>query len=115
MPSPERLTRTADLLMVRREGKRVRTSLLEVRVLASLLRQHRVGLVVPRHRHTAVDRNRLKRRLRELVRQDWPPSLDAPADIVLYALPAAYRAGFDALRHDVQQLGARMAKPGRAA
>ena len=28
----------------------------------------RVGLIVPRHRQTAVARNRLKRRLRELTR-----------------------------------------------
>ena len=40
---------------------------LDVRVLASPFSHPRVGIVVPRHRQSAVDRNRLKRRIRELV------------------------------------------------
>lgn len=118
MASPDRLTRTADLTLVRREGKRVRTALLEVRVLASLLRApapaalaHRVGLVVPKHRHTAVARNRLKRRLRALTRAHWPAAFATmPArDVALYALPGAYAASFEALRGDVVRLGAKVA------
>jgi ribonuclease P protein component len=112
VPSPKRLTRTADLLMVRRQGKRVRTPLLEVRVLASLLRHHRFGLVVPRHKHTAVDRNRLKRRLRELVRETWPSPLEtmSPSDVVLYALPSAYAVDFATLRSDLIVLATRLMK-----
>jgi ribonuclease P protein component len=112
VPSPKRLTRAADLLMVRREGKRVRTPLLEVRVLASLLRHHRFGLVVPRHKHTAVDRNRLKRRLRELMRETWlvPLAAMSPADVVLYALPSAYVADFAALRSELTALVPRLSK-----
>ena len=114
MASPDRLTRTADLTLVRREGKRVRTALLEVRVLASLLHAgatHRVGIVVPKHRHTVVERNRLKRRLRELTRAQWPVLFAAmpPRDVALYALPSAYDAPFDALRTDVARLGAKVA------
>ncbi|MBX3134420.1 MAG: ribonuclease P protein component [Gemmatimonadaceae bacterium] len=125
MASPQRLTRTADLLLVRREGKRVRTGLLEVRVLASLLSvqegspraAHRIGIVVPRHRHSAVDRNRLKRRLRELTRAQWPALLAgrAPLDVALYALPAAYAADFTQLRDDVLRLGQRAAQHAAAA
>lgn len=112
MPSPQRLTRTADLLTVRREGKRVRTPVLEVRVLASLLRHHRIGIVVPRHKHSAVDRNRLKRRLRELTRARWVAEWrEMPAmDVVLYALPPAYAADFAALHEQVAQLGTRVQK-----
>ena len=120
MASPNRLTRTADLTLVRREGKRVRTALLEVRVLASLLhvdarpaerRGHRIGIVVPKHRQSAVARNRLKRRLRELTRTYWPEAFATmPArDLALYALPAAYGATFEALRGDVQRLGTKVA------
>jgi ribonuclease P protein component len=112
--SPDRLTRTADLTLVRREGKRVRTALLEVRVLASLLHaapRSRIGLVVPKHRQTAVARNKLKRRLRALTREHWPATFaDIPArDVALYALPGAYNATFEALRGDVQRLGAKVA------
>ncbi|MFZ9703616.1 MAG: ribonuclease P protein component, partial [Candidatus Limnocylindrus sp.] len=51
------MTRAADLDRVRRQGKRFRTSHLEVRQLASLLRHSRVGLIVPKHRHGSVERN----------------------------------------------------------
>jgi len=60
--------------------------------------------VVPRHRHTAVDRNRLKRRLREIVRLDvlpWLDQGDGPADVLLRARPEAYRATYDELRTEV--------------
>ncbi|MGA1677555.1 MAG: ribonuclease P protein component [Pseudomonadales bacterium] len=114
MASPDRLTRTADLALVRREGKRVRTALLEVRVLASLLHAvpcSRIGLVVPKHRQTAVARNRLKRRLRALTREHWAAAFAdmPPRDVALYALPSAYHATFEALRGDVQRLGAKVA------
>jgi ribonuclease P protein component len=100
--------------LVRREGKRVRTALLEVRVLASLLHvnaRSRVGIVVPKHRQTAVARNRLKRRLRALTQEYWPDAFAGlPArDIALYALPGAYEASFEALGGDVRRLGAKVA------
>ena len=55
---------------------------------------------MPRFGHTAVDRNTVKRRLRELVRLDLLPGM-ARMDLVLKATPAAYRAAFEALRADV--------------
>lgn len=110
MASPQRLTRTADLDVVRREGKRVRTALLEVRYLASLLHHPRIGIIVPRYKHSAVDRNRLKRRLRELARAKWTSTLAAcpPMDVVLRAAPAAYDADFARLTSELERLGARL-------
>ena len=92
-----------------REGKRIRTEHLDVRVAISPLVhsapeavQTRVGLIVPRYRQSAVDRNRLKRRLRELVRHlILPARFDV--DIVLRARPEAYRADFDGLQKDVDR------------
>jgi len=60
----------------------------------------RVGLVVPRYKQSAVARNRLKRRLRELTRLQLLPA-DLPADIVLRVRPDAYDATFDALAEDI--------------
>jgi ribonuclease P protein component len=60
----------------------------------------RVGLVVPRFKRSAVARNRLKRRLRELTRVRLLPA-DLPADVVLRVRPEAYDATFDALTTDV--------------
>ena len=53
----------------------------------------RVGVIVPRHKHSAVDRNRLKRRLREVVRLHLLPVLPA-VDLVVRAMPEAYAATF---------------------
>jgi ribonuclease P protein component len=66
-----------------------------------------VGLVVPLHRHTAVDRNRLKRRLREVVRQELLPRL-GPLDVVFRTTEAAYRLPFDGLRAAVGEAGRRL-------
>jgi ribonuclease P protein component len=67
----------------------------------------RVGLVVPRYKHSAVDRNTLKRRLREIVRLEWlavPP----PIDVVLRVTPPAYERDFDALQREMRQLLAKL-------
>ena len=60
----------------------------------------RVGLIVPKYKHSAVDRNRLKRRLRELARLRLLPS-GVVADIVIRVRPEAYQASFDALAADI--------------
>ena len=53
----------------------------------------RVGLIVPRFKHSAVARNRLKRRLRELTRLQMLP-MPIRADIVLRIRPEAYDTSF---------------------
>ena len=60
----------------------------------------RVGLIVPLHNNSAVARNRLKRRLRELARTCLLPS-DLPADVVVRVRPEAYTATFEALTADI--------------
>ena len=89
------------------QGKRVRTATMDVRAIASLRASARVGIVVPRYKHTAVARNRLKRRLRELVRVEWLPVLSV-MDVVIKAIPPAYERDFDALRVEMRQAVARL-------
>lgn len=84
---------------------------LDVRVLASPLGTPRVGIVVPLHQHSAVDRNRLKRRLRELVRTELLPALRTQiqgSDVALRARREAYDADMQALRADVLTVRGRM-------
>ena len=52
---------------------------------------------MPRHGHTAVERNRLKRRLREIIRVQWLPEA-RDADLVVRARAEAYGQGFAELR-----------------
>lgn len=75
---------------------------MDVRATASLPAFGRVGFVVPRYKHSAVDRNRLKRRLREIVRLAVLPELPA-MDLVVRVLPSAYTRSFDALRAELLQ------------
>ena len=83
---------------------------LDARVLASPLGFPRIGIVVPRHQHSAVDRNTLKRRLRVLVRMNLLPGLHTrpPIDVAIRARREAYAASFDALRTDVLEIHARV-------
>ena len=82
---------------MRLTGSRIRVEDFDVRAVVTDRRVPRIGLIVPRYRHTAVDRNRLKRRLRELLRLRVLPlwRQRAPtarsADLVVRALPTTYR------------------------
>lgn len=84
----------------------MRTASLEVRTTASLHALSRVGLIVPRYRHSAVARNLVKRRLRELIRLELLPALatNMPRDLVIRALPVAYTRSWEALQREVQHL-----------
>ena len=96
---------------MRREGKRIRTEHLELRALASLLPHPRVGIIVPRFKHSAVDRNRLKRRLRELARTRLIPALGSGSvDLVIRVLPPAYDATFDSLERQLRGTTDRLAR-----
>jgi len=81
---------------------------MDVRATASLDAFARVGFVIPRYKHSAVDRNRLKRRLRELVRLDLLPTL-RPMDVVFRVSPVAYTRDFGALRVEVQHAARQLA------
>jgi ribonuclease P protein component len=57
----------------------------------------RLGLIVPRFRRSAVARNRVRRRLKEIWRREV--QLVQPAwDLVVRARPSAYDATFESLR-----------------
>ncbi len=60
--------------------------------------------MVPLHKHAAVERNRLKRRIRELVRLELLPRLEereVTRDVLLRARREAYDAGYAELRNEL--------------
>lgn len=81
----------------------MRARLLDVRRLDSTNGRVRVAIVVPKLGFTAVKRNKLKRRLRELTRRHLHP-LPGSFDLVVRAKGEAYGAAFDGLRDDVAKL-----------
>lgn len=99
-PRSYRLTRGVELRLVLRDGKRIRTEHLELRVVASLLHHPRVGFVVPKHGRSIVERNQLKRRLREIVRLKILKRIPS-VDMIVRARPEAYSASFASLEREL--------------
>lgn len=100
-PRAARIASTRDIRAAFREGLRTALGPLELFVRPSPAGRARVAVVVPTHGRTIVERNRLRRRLREVLRCEWLPGALAAgraADLVVRARPAAYDLGFDALR-----------------
>lgn len=65
----------------------------------------RIGWIVPRHRHSIVERNRLKRRIREVGRQEVLPTLRTcgrPRDVLVRARPGAYALSFEGIRREIR-------------
>lgn len=96
-----RLHRRAEIQRVRTSGKRIALPLVTVWIAPSDVPRRRVGVVVALHGRTAVARNKLKRRLRHILRSELLARLNEPQDIVVAARPAAYDATFTALREAV--------------
>ena len=78
----------------------MQTERLDARASASLLLHPRVGVVVPKYGRSIVDRNRTKRRLRELARLKLLPVLER-VDVLVRAKPEAYGSSFEQLGVEV--------------
>ena len=64
----------------------------------------RIGLTVPKALGKAVDRNRIKRRLRELVRRLLPLTGGLPLDVVLHPKRSVLTTDFIALEREVAHI-----------
>lgn len=74
-----------------------------------------MGFVVPKYGHSAVQRNQLKRRLRELIRLVILGALrtkdvSARLDIVIRARPSAYDSSLQTLRAECEVLKGRLVR-----
>ena len=100
-----RLRQPFEFERVRKQGRSWTTRLLVLAVLANDLEHNRYGFAVGRRVGGAVERNRVKRRLREAVRA-LHPSLDQGFDVVLIARgPLADQSvPFERIAGDVESL-----------
>lgn len=106
-PRSARITGGGEIRALFRRGKRRRTRHLDAFVSPSPVARPRLGLVVPKHRRRIVDRNRLKRRLREAGRTVLLPALREAGldlDVLLRVRPEAYDAPFAVLHDEVAAL-----------
>lgn len=73
-------------------------------------------MIVPKYGHRIVDRNRLKRRLREVLRMDVLPALAGhgmSVDVLVRARREAYRARFADLRAELVEWAETLWSPAR--
>ncbi|OFV96775.1 MAG: ribonuclease P protein component [Acidobacteria bacterium RIFCSPLOWO2_02_FULL_61_28] len=102
LPKSARLLRTADYRKVYAEGRRRNLGLLVGFARINGERASRIGLTVSRAMGGAVERNRLKRRLREAVRKHRA-ELGPGWDIILQPRTAAKTVPFAELEETVQK------------
>jgi ribonuclease P protein component len=82
------------------QGRRRRLAHLDVIWMDNSTGHPRLGLIVPKFQATAVARNRLRRRLREIWRRDLRPAARG-WDVVLRARRNAYETEFAMLREEL--------------
>jgi len=104
LPRRSRIVRAAELRDIMTQGKRRRTDHLDLFTRPSPAGQSRLAVIVPRFRHTAVQRNRLRRRLREIGRRSVLPVLPQPTDVAVRARARAYDASFRTLQLELTSL-----------
>lgn len=106
-PKSARLSRASEFARLRREGRSFHGSFVVLSVLpAEPDSDSRVGLITSRRVGGAVLRNRVRRRLREIVRA-MRPQLRRGWHLVIVARASAVRAEFAALRDEVFALAQR--------
>ncbi len=106
-PPSSRIRSAREIRALHARGKRKRTAHLDVFFAASPVLHARLGVVVPKHRKRIVDRNRLRRRLREIGRTEVLPRLvrgGHAVDLLVRARPEAYGAPYETLRSELVQL-----------
>ncbi|MCH8221991.1 MAG: ribonuclease P protein component [Chloroflexi bacterium] len=100
----QRLRKRADFDHVRSHGKRVSDRLFVLIVAPSEPDQTRWGLAVSRRVGNAVVRNRVKRKIRESIRDIRCIN---GQDVIVSARPAAADAGSESVRSSLRQLAGR--------
>ena len=107
LPAASRITRTRDIRALLRKGKRKKTSHLDVFFLSSGGTLPRLGVVVPKHRHRVVDRNKVKRRLKEIGRREILPRMREAGqcgDLLVRARKEVYGASYQQLRRELIEI-----------
>lgn len=107
LPKRHRLTRSRDIVRVRRFGRSSGSPLLALYVLPGRNPAVRVGFSVSKKVGKATVRNRVKRRMREAVRPRLP-AIRPGHDLLFVARPAAAGATFEQISESVESLLRRM-------
>ena len=107
LPRSGRIHKARDIRSLLRDGSRKKTPSLDVFFLSSATARNRWGMIIPKHRHSIVERNRVKRRLREIGRTRVLPRLRKQGltlDVLVRARPEAYGVGYRRLSKELQSM-----------
>ncbi len=107
-PKTARLARAGEFQKLKREGVSLHGKFMVLSVLKNQAGESsaRLGIITSRRVGTAVARNRVRRRLREIVRVDRP-SLTMGCWVVLIARQRAVEASFSQIRDEWRALATR--------
>lgn len=109
----ERLRRRADYLRCYRTGRRRHGSLAMLYFVPNEAGHARLGITASRKVGPAVERHRIKRRIKEIYRR-WKDRGSLPAlDLVVHLKPEVRGTDFEALRRELMRLFAGV-RPGQA-
>ena len=106
LPRGARIRLGSEIRDLLERGKRTRTANVDVFFAASPASRSRLGLIVPKHGRNIIERNRLKRRLREIGRRQILPGLEEAGvrvDVLIRARRSAYRVEFEGLAREVRE------------
>jgi len=109
-PRRQRIGRGTEIRALLRGGVRSRTRNFDVFREATALPHARFGVIVPKYRHSAVERNQLKRRLREVARRTLLPVLKKTGgglDVMVRARPGAYDLTYEQIQTELAEAVAR--------
>ena len=101
-----RIRRTEEIRALLDRGKRKRTKHLDVFLATSPVPFSRLGVIVAKHKKGSVERNTLKRRLREIGRRSILPALAGrglAVDVLVRTRGEAYSATFAALEEELSK------------
>ncbi len=68
----------------------------------------RLGVIIPLHSHNVVERNRLKRRVKEVMRRFVLTELELGRDIVIRARKRAYDIDYETVKNELIELSRNM-------
>ena len=108
-PPRARLPRGIDLTQCWESGRRVRLRHLDIAWRPNTKGHARIGIVVPRFGLTAVGRNRVRRRVRVILRRGLLRNLPS-IDLVVRAKRSAYAARFAELRAELADATAQVTR-----
>jgi ribonuclease P protein component len=104
LPKAARIRRSSEIREILERGKRKRTGSLDVFFAPSPVSFSRLGVIVAKHGRGIVERNLLKRRLREIGRRRVLPELSARRvflDVLIRARGKAYDTRFEDLAGEI--------------